>query len=69
MVTYKLLGKEVNNPFLKVLAVLIPVTLVTASLPALIPMHFALRKMKRNGFWYDHQLKIGKNSFKKQGYW
>ena len=69
MVSYKLFNREVNNPLLKTLAVLAPVAIVVASAPALIPMHFVLRRMNRNGFWYDHQLKIGKDSFQKQGYY
>ena len=36
---------------------------------ALSPLHFTLRKMKRNGFWYNDRFHFSKDSFKKQRYW
>lgn len=44
-------------------------TLLVLSLPILIPAHFVLRQMNLNGFWYNSQLKISKESFKKNRYW
>ena len=69
MATYILFGKKVNNPFLKLLAVALPLTLIAISLPVLVPAHYILRKLNRNGFWFRHRVQIGKESFKKQGYW
>lgn len=68
MSQHKLFSREINNPFLSTLVTLAPIAIIAASLPVLIPVHIILRKMNRNGFWYNSALRIKKESFKKREY-
>lgn len=68
MVEYKLFGKIVHNPILKVLAVLTTVInglLLLPFTPVLVLTHFVLKKLGRNGFYFDNRIWIGKKSFEK----
>ena len=69
MVEYKFFGKIVHNPILKVLAVSIAVInglLLLPFTPVLVPVHFLLKKLGRNGFYFDNHLWVGKKSFEKR---
>jgi hypothetical protein len=63
---YTIFGKPVYHPTLKVLAVFLAILFLILMLPlapVLIPLHFLLRKMGRNGFFFDNKLWFGTKSF------
>lgn len=70
-VEHRMFGRVVHSPTIKVFAVFTFVTfwlICLALTPILVPMHFILRKCGRNGFYFDHQLVIGKRSLE-YSYW
>ena len=62
-VEYKMFGKVVNHPVLKVITVFYTTFFVLTLSPLLIPTHFLLRKSGRNGFYFHKSIVIGKESF------
>ena len=65
--TFKLFGKEVHNPILVVMLVLVTIILGFVALlfsPVLVPMHFILRRKGLNGFYFDNCIVIERESFK-----
>lgn len=66
MVEWKLFGKVVHNPILVTISVVVTIVLglvAVVSSPALIPIHLLLRKIGRNGFYFNKHIWIGKDSF------
>ena len=65
-VEYKLFGKHVETQPLISIAILVFGLLLILALflsPVLLPLHFALRKKELKGFYIDHHIWIGKESF------
>lgn len=71
-VEYKLFDKVVNHPVLKVASVFFTIifSLLTLILsPLLVPTHLLLRRIGRNGFYFNSRIVIGKESFARHEPW
>ena len=65
-IEWKLFGKVVHNPALIALSVVMTTLLglITLALsPVLFLGHLLLRKLGRNGFYFNNHIWIGKDSF------
>lgn len=68
MAEYKVFYKKVNHPIPKVFAVFMLFTLLIILSPILIPGHFILRAVGRNGFYFNNKIQVEKIAFKKRLY-
>jgi len=59
-------GKEIHNPALKWLAVILMVIALQLMLPVLIPSHFVLRASGRNGFFHAGGIRVDPSSFERR---
>ena len=67
--TYWFFGKEVRHPALKAAAILVAVVLFGAALvlsPILVPLHFVLWRLGRNGFYNAGRITIDASSLRKR---
>jgi hypothetical protein len=65
-VEWKLFGKVVHHPVLVTLSVISTIVLGIIALvlsPVLVPVHYLLRKLGKNGFYFNKHVWIGKDSF------
>lgn len=62
-------GKKIHNPVLKLLSLFyisLWLTLALVMTPILIPSHYLLRRLGRNGFYFNNKVIIGRTSFEKR---
>jgi len=65
-IEWKLFGKVVHGPILIAFSFVMTVVLTFGAIvlsPALVPLHFLLRRFGRNGFYFNKHIEIGKDSF------
>lgn len=66
MIEWKLFGKVVHHPVLKVVSIVSTIVLgivVLVLSPVFIPAHFIIRLCGLNGFYFNNHIWIGKDSF------
>ena len=68
-VEWKLFGKIVHHPVLITFSVIFTFVFVIVALalsPVLVPIHFLLRLFRKNGFYFNRHIWIGKDSFARE---